>query len=209
MEYKELPGYWEDFRICSFLRLDEAAALLAGDNPYAVSLNGMSSGKAELILRELIGAAIRDVRFSMFSTVLRSDTLEPVHPAEVKNLVFKDVSPSSYAALYAFSYWADSKGIPHHWPRLQLDEADNATTASKAHAGLPYTEELQAAIDAYEAVRGNPESTQGRTPKQALLSWLEENRSNLGSNARERIATMCNWEPQGGAPATPTGRGSE
>lgn len=207
MEYKELPGYWEDFRVCSFLRLDEAAALLAGDNPHEVSLNGVPPGKAELILREFIGAAIRGARFSMFSTVLRSDTLEPVHPGEVRNLVFKDVSPSSYAAPYAFSYWADARGIPHHWPRLQLDEADSATSTSKL--AIPYTEEMQAAIDVYEAVRGNPEATQGRTPRKALLSWLEENRPNLGSNARERIATMCNWEPQGGAPTTPTGRGSE
>ncbi|PJJ98538.1 hypothetical protein CO611_06605 [Lysobacteraceae bacterium NML03-0222] len=102
--------------------------------------------------------------------------------------------------------WAEKERIPHNWRFKELCEP---AITNKPAPAIPYTEELQAAIDAYEAVRGNPEATQGRTPKQALLSWLEENRPNLGAKARDRIATMCNWEPQGGAPATPTGRGSE
>jgi hypothetical protein len=67
-----------------------------------------------------------------------------------------------------------------------------------------YLEELRAAIEAFEAVHGDSSATKGRTPKQALLLWLEENKKGqLSENARERIATVANWQPSGGAPKTP------
>jgi hypothetical protein len=43
----------------------------------------------------------------------------------------------------------------------------------------------------------------GRSPKAALLAWLETNKPDLSANARERIATVANWQPTGGAPKTP------
>lgn len=207
MEYKELPGYWEDFKICAFLRFDEAAALLAGDNPHRVHDCFSLSDKALLILRELKASAVTDWDFGRNAKFFseRGNWRIPFEELSENG----DVPSHTKAPIFALARWADSKGIPHHWPREWLNEAGEATATNKPAPAIPYTEELQAAIDAYEAVRVNPEATQGRTPRKALLSWLEENRPNLGAKARDRIATMCNWEPQGGAPATPTGRGSE
>jgi hypothetical protein len=67
--------------------------------------------------------------------------------------------------------------------------------------GITYPEELRAALEAFVAVRSTP--LRGRSPKAALLAWLETNKPDLSANARERIATVANWQPTGGAPKTP------
>lgn len=64
-------------------------------------------------------------------------------------------------------------------------------------------DELRAAIEAFRAVHDDPAALKGRHPKQALLAWLEANKPGIGPNARERIATVANWQPKGGAPKTP------
>lgn len=68
-----------------------------------------------------------------------------------------------------------------------------------------YPGELSAAIEAFNAVRGHAQALAGKTPKAAISAWLEVNKPNLTSNARERIATVANWQPTGGAPKTPGG----
>ena len=65
-----------------------------------------------------------------------------------------------------------------------------------------YPSELRAAIEAFEAVHGAAIPS-NRSPKQRLLAWLAEHKPNIGPNARERIATVANWQPNGGAPKTP------
>jgi hypothetical protein len=67
-----------------------------------------------------------------------------------------------------------------------------------------YPNELRAAIEAFEAVHGDPNAAAKRSPKAALTAWLKANRPELSSNARERIATVANWQPTGGAPKTPS-----
>jgi hypothetical protein len=66
-----------------------------------------------------------------------------------------------------------------------------------------FPQELRAAIEAYQAVRFDIGATSGRSPRTALRAWLTENRCELGANAIDRIATVANWQPSGGAPKTP------
>lgn len=66
-----------------------------------------------------------------------------------------------------------------------------------------YPEQLRAAIEAFEAVHSDAVALRGRSPKTALLEWLEQHKPKLSANARERIATVANWQPTGGAPKTP------
>jgi len=64
-----------------------------------------------------------------------------------------------------------------------------------------YPEELRAALEAFVAVHAAP--LRGCSPKAALLAWLETNKPDLSAGARERIATVANWQREGGAPKTP------
>jgi len=72
-----------------------------------------------------------------------------------------------------------------------------------AHAVQLYPDELRAAVEAFEAVRDDANALRGVTPKTALLAWLSEHKPELSNGARERIATVANWQPGGGAPRTP------
>jgi hypothetical protein len=93
--------------------------------------------------------------------------------------------------------WCDSKGIDHFWESRR-------TSAIETVAEMPSCpQELRAAIEAFTAVHSNPALTAARSPKAALLTWLEQHKSELTSNARERVATVANWQPVGGAPKTP------
>lgn len=64
-----------------------------------------------------------------------------------------------------------------------------------------YPEELRAAVEAFQAVSRTFKP--GRSPKTALTEWLTKHKPELTSAAVERIATVANWQRQGGAPKTP------
>lgn len=77
-----------------------------------------------------------------------------------------------------------------------------------SHPRFPY--KLAAAFKAWEAVRDQP----GKTPLQALKSWLEANAADLGllkargelnKQGIEECAAVANWQQKGGAPKTPGG----
>lgn len=90
--------------------------------------------------------------------------------------------------------WCDSRGIAHPW----------STSTTRCTAAMAtYPDELCAAIEVFEAVHGDAKATSGRSAKQALTAWLEVHKPGLSANARERIATVANWQQVGGAPKTP------
>ena len=93
--------------------------------------------------------------------------------------------------------WCDSKGIEHPF------ESQPASNANMP-ALQTFPDELRAAIEAFEAVSRTPNAIAKKTPKAALSAWLETNKPELSANARERIATVANWQPSGGAPKTPS-----
>lgn len=79
----------------------------------------------------------------------------------------------------------------------------DGSALSSVDATDNYPPELRAAIEGFHAVYGDPSAISGRTPKQALLKWLERN-TELSKDARDRVATVANWLPKGGAPKTPS-----
>jgi hypothetical protein len=86
---------------------------------------------------------------------------------------------------------------------LGIGERDDAHDGSALDLSS-FPQELRAAIEAYQAVSSDSRATAGKSPRAALRSWLSENRSaELGANAIDRIATIANWQPSGGAPKTP------
>jgi hypothetical protein len=120
-----------------------------------------------------------------------------------------DLSVSDYA-----NCWANGlKAEPRDYHDFRVTPADfdrlikfantiaNALPLTNATAvANHYPQELSAAIEAFNAVRENSASTAKRSPKAALLAWLVVNKPDLSKNARERIATVANWQPSGGAP---------
>ena len=64
-----------------------------------------------------------------------------------------------------------------------------------------YAEELAIAFEAYTAV--SQAWHKGRSVKQQLIAWLEKHYPKLSKEATERIAKICNWQKEGGAPLTP------
>ena len=59
-----------------------------------------------------------------------------------------------------------------------------------------YCPELVIAIEAWQKVVPKEK----RSPKQSIAAWLDDNHPNLSTKAKERIVTMVNWKPRGGAP---------
>jgi len=81
--------------------------------------------------------------------------------------------------------------------------AAEPSSQSDEGAGIVLPPKLEAAIEAYRAVKNNQTLRRGRSAKAALMAWLEENSPNLSNQAREEIAKVANGSPEGGAPKTP------
>ncbi len=65
--------------------------------------------------------------------------------------------------------------------------------------------ELVMALRAWQELTENgARGTVGKTPKQHIEKWLEDNNTGLSASALDRIAILINWKPSGGAPKTPT-----
>ena len=99
--------------------------------------------------------------------------------------------------LSEFRAWGESLPTPITFP----DEFPRTTPQT---AELP--EELRAALEAFNAVSGDIAAATGKSPKTLLLAWLQTNKPGLSANARDRVATVANWQPTGGAPKTPDGK---
>lgn len=74
-----------------------------------------------------------------------------------------------------------------------------------------YAPKLAAAIRAWEAVTSDMALLRGKTPKQALTKWLNENAAAYGLTKDdgvpnltgvEEVAKVANWKPEGGASKT-------
>jgi hypothetical protein len=64
-----------------------------------------------------------------------------------------------------------------------------------------YSKELAIAVKAHGAVSKNWKK--GLSIKKQITLWLQENYPKLMNEEKERIAKMCNWQKNGGAPSTP------
>lgn len=190
--------HWIDWRIVPALTLGEAAYLLAGADPAEARNNRVPSSRVEA-LRTALEASVRTgdlVPFELWGFDFDGGLVplkdgDPIPGGRLSDQT--TVKASDLAA------WADARGVEHFWP------GGGATVNMPARDMSRYPAELRAAIEAFEAVFNDPKATAGKSPRAALLAWLESNQPELGSNARERIATVANWQPAGGAPKTPGG----
>jgi hypothetical protein len=106
-----------------------------------------------------------------------------------------DLTGETVVSVAALAEWCESTGIVHPF-RAQPNDT---TTARHLDA---YPDKLRAAIEAFEAVSRDPAATAKQSAKAALTAWLAQHKPELSNNARDCIATIANWQPQGGAPKT-------
>lgn len=197
--YAEAETYWSAWGHLEILTLREAACLLAGIDPgkYRYS-NRVMPTKAEAFVSAL-EQAIKIGSLKPFAVYGWDDNgdIAPLQSHQISP--HAGVSDRSTARVQDLATWCDKKGIAHSWP-VGPEIAPQTRKELKA-----YPAELQAAIEAFEAVSNDSRLTVGRSVKAALLEWLKLNKSDLSNGARERIAIVANWQPVGGAPKTPGG----
>lgn len=194
-----LQPYWMLWSIVESLSIREASRLLAGLDPLPYS-NRIDSDKEGAAKAGAINVAlIRTVQDGKISPVRALSWFNDINatyptPCEPDS---PDLCDETILRVADLSEWAERVGIEHYWPKATGPALNTLDL-------VRYPDELRAAIEAFNAVRDDPKAIAGKTPKAALLAWLAANKPNLSNNARERIATVANWQPSGGAPETPT-----
>lgn len=193
-EEKELffnqPNATADFshwRKMALWHLDEAVALSLGKNPNIVKWKTISDYGDRYVPEAWDFSTLPRQYARHRDLVLRAKSAgqlsDPIKPA-------------------AFMAWAIDvfDHLPDELSALLPQQVSRHTSAQSLEA---FPAELRAAIEAFEAVRNDTAALAGRSPRKVLEIWLEKNRPELTANARERIATIANWQPSGGAPKTP------
>ena len=193
-EEKELffnqPNATADFahwRKMALWHLDEAVALSLGKNPAIVKWETMSKHGDRYVPEAWDFSTLPKQYARHRDLVLRAKTAgqlsDPIKPA-------------------AFMAWAIE--VFDHLPD-ELITAYSRNSSSPGGSIDRFPLELRAAIEAFDAVRNDAAALAGRSPRKAIEVWLQQNRPELTANALDRIATIANWQPSGGAPKTPGG----
>lgn len=196
--------FWEEcffpwvtgWRLVELVTIRESACILTGTDPSNYRYgNSILPGDVEAMEIALEQAILLGR--------LRPFSIWAYHPGLGEEVPLDEVDPHLRLATQQTKIrvedvveWADARGVPHCW-KMTGAPAVNAADLS----GLPA--ELRAAMEAFKAVQGDPRATAGKSPKKALEEWLTANKPELSAGARERIATVANWQREGGAPKTP------
>jgi hypothetical protein len=200
MTHRFLVEHEEAWKYAEVISIKNAGLLLTGHDPARYGYNNRAlPSDAEAIMEALRQAVVlrRLEPFAAWAYVEGDRDARAIAPV--------DIGPHTYIAdqttllVSSLARWCKAKGIEHLW-----ESSGGATDMLQTHA-IDYPEELRAAIEAFLAVHRDTAATMRKTPKAALLAWLETNKPALSVNARERIATVANWQPSGGAPKTPGG----
>ena len=185
---------WENWAHVDPLTIGEASSLLAGGTPN-VLVNNAIRAKSDAYRIALLRAIETGSLVAHRALARYAGSREFAEPCEHSD---PDLCDDTLVRRLELCRWADEHGIVHGWKPERLPESTR-----NVFDPARFPEELRAAIEAFDAVRNNPAATRGKRPKTALLDWLLQNRPKLSKNARERIASVSNWEPEGGAPKTP------
>ncbi|MDA3913116.1 hypothetical protein [Oleiagrimonas sp.] len=186
---------WAGWEHAEAIELLDAAYLLTATKPRRHTYNRVLSSDTDAMLQTLKQSALIG-NLPIFAAWAWD---ENGHPEPIGGHTMNPHIPlhaMTTVKVTDLAAWCDARNIPHPW---QSSESVQVRTP----AIKTYPAELRAAIEAFKAVHGNLTALRGKSPKQALLAWLEKN-ADLGANARKRVATVANWQPQGGAAKTPS-----
>lgn len=179
----------------------QASRLLTNLEPEATGLDIKQVRDANAML-EVLKQAVLIGTLPPFAAYTRTDEGCLEEATEITSHMYLD--DATKVRMKDVAKWCEEKRIPHPWQeRIELEEFMASPVQCPIKRGSDYPPELRAAIDAFEAVRDNAKAQAGRSPRAAIAAWLKNNRSELSESARDRIATVANWQPNGGAPKTP------
>lgn len=184
------------WKLVEALTIREAACILSHVDPAPYRYGNRILPSEVDAMEAAIGQAILLGKLKPFAMWMYCPLTSDVVPCEEAS-PHTNLDPQRTSVRVAeLVEWADARSVPHCW---------QSATARK-DAGTDWTAyppELRAAIEAFNAVHGNLRATAGKSPKKALEEWLTGNKPELSAGARERIATVANWQREGGAPKTP------
>lgn len=184
---------WDGWEYAESVELLDAAYLLSVTRPHPGIHNRILPAKVGAMLRTLEQAVLLG-QLPVFAAWVWNENgdREPINADDVT----PHTSLHSCTTVRArdLAAWCDARCIPHYW---------FSANTSAPEAIATYPDELRAAIEAFQAVHTDPARLRGRSPKTVLAEWLEKNKPELSASARERIATVANWQREGGAPKTP------
>lgn len=217
----ESLDYW---RLCEQLSVSQAALLIIGEDPGDTGEDlsewepwrlpkGYRAAISALESAVTTGAIQGTVRRRVTQLWLSRPSNEEHAYSDDGRTQATDEVPIDWAAtrleVASLKRWLIGKGFtkgfffPTGVPTAEYLDKDDPSYAPK----------LAAAVLAWEALRADPALIKGRSPKQALIKWLNQHASELeltGEDGRpltkavEYIATVANWNMTGGAPKTPS-----
>lgn len=186
VEYKERPSYWDEWKYVEYLTLDQAAAMLSGIDPS--SDNNFSSNAKKPMLEALKQAvlmtSLKPFRLYEWEGEGYDAFLKPV----TDTLLLVEAAQQSTVLIPDLAAWADSKGIPHHWPRVQSDGA----TGSDA--------ELKAAKSEIEALKARAETAENKLAELEASPFSARERNNMLRIVRA-LSEMARLPEKGAVPS--------
>lgn len=202
---KEKIDAW---RICTSLGIFDAASLMAGTYPAAIrNPHGAPYLREETDLDDIFQAYIAAIK-----NAIRDGSLEAgikYYPLEQNEYSPRMDWSATIVKASNLTAWLSSRGITSGFFFPSQDDSKPSYLDDKSPH---YAPKLAAAIRAWEAVTSDQKLLEGRTPKQALVRWLNLHASHYGltkddgtpnATGVEETAKMANWDTAGGAPKTP------
>ncbi len=188
-------GYWSTWGVVSTLTIKQAAWLLCNQDPDNTDQPNMPTP-----------SGVKAIRIALLESLANGELVPLRHyencgygPVLVNSKREEADESSTEVRTEELTRWADMKQLRHGWRNYMAHGIEGFDPSR-------YPPEIRTAIEAHDAVRYDEKALAGKSPKKALLTWLKSNHSNLSTEAQNRIATMSNWDPQGGAPKTPPRR---
>lgn len=185
-------------RILFWLRLDywrlcDAALLFADINPESVNLR--RGDFTELV-------TLKNINYNLFDFTDEFNELNCKFDDLRRILFNEDLEHDSP------QNWIDralNKKIAIPWLDFAIQKGFYKSETSASQLELPifdknsstYPIELDLALQAWRAVTSN--LGKGKAPKAQIIKWLDAN-TKLSVVAKERVATVANWNKTGGSP---------
>jgi hypothetical protein len=197
-----MVDWWNHWRLTSRYSLEEASYLILDREPF-VDLDEAWNGRRRAV-EGALDRAIKDRELLgelHFEGGFWVSTLAPHALTEYRAAVDLQGLFLRWEPLLA---WLNEKNWKSEF--FQSEGTPSAALPEYLDERHPrYSTELALAVKAWLAFSKDDRLLKRGTPKQALIAWLRANAvgPDTSKNALKRIATVANWKPQGGVPATP------
>lgn len=183
------------WRLCEDLSIFQAVMLSLGYDPSAISSHNIQSIPYEKYPQDY--DALKRLILSAIDKGMVEGKI--IYESDFNGNEYLCLDESQVNILSLIAYY---KKIKYSDKYFNLSSINNKLYADKSSAF--YSAKLHAAMDVWEAISQDSELRKNKSPKQAIIQWLNDNRENydLSNTAINEIAKIVNWQSEGGAPKT-------